>query len=164
MKFSETEGTDISNKSKLQYIFVAVFLFSIFQSATASDLHMFSNDVGVVVVTSLDGQENLFFNGLLENGLLEAIQTISKSNSDGTGGSGTESNSDGTGGIESNSDGTGSPNLSLTVVLDCDSNGLYQANGLIESESKTETAQFQNVYLDGMLIECNDNLNVETYN
>ncbi len=74
-----------------------------------------------------------------------------ESNSDGTGGP-TESNSDGTGGpTESNSDGTGKTSI-LTVLIECSADqGMI---GTLETENTTTVIEFDNTYIDGEKINC----------
>lgn len=168
MKFSETEGTDITNSSnKTLFLVLLVLMFSM-TTAVAADLNLYSQKDQVVAITDLGTDENVFFTGLMQNGILEAYEhevtsafdlksnsdgTGGKSNSDGTGG---KSNSDGTGGTNSNSDGTGTPNSLLTVLFECH-DGQLQAVGLVDTDNGTQTFTFDAVYLNGEPMDCTGN-------
>lgn len=163
MKFSETEGTGISNSNhksgKLIYLLLMMLIGSI-QTSFANNLHLHTNQDELLVIVDLSDKDNLFFNGLITDGFLEAIQTNLNSidsNSDGTG---VQSNSDGTGSPNSNSDGTGSPNSNsdgtglqvLSVLLSC--NNKIKSTGIIESDSGNETVVFDQVNLNGEKYNC----------
>ncbi len=165
-------------KSKGIKLSILLILLSCVQVSVANDLHLFTEQNSVLALTSLDNESTLgTFRGVISNNVFEAIQynglldtdsnsdgtgNSTESNSDGTGGH-VESNSDGTGGAtESNSDGTGGPTESnsdgtgktsiLTVLIECSANrGMI---GTLETENSTTEIVFDNIYIDGEKLNC----------
>jgi hypothetical protein len=138
----ESEGTDTGvspNKYRNTNFFkklqiMALFICFCSQTVNASQIHLFSDENGLIVGTLVsDIAAPLVFEGFIENKVLEAIEVQTsifndnghanldelgsieenKANSDGTGvsansdGTGFNANSDGTGETNANSDGTG---------------------------------------------------------
>ncbi len=192
MSFSESEGTDFKTEIRPYKLLKKLFNFSclllIGQLAMA--------DVGYIHETKLEGVyegmivdnigNNVLFEGVIENNAFtgfikqidEAVDGISESVDDGTGGDSLDSVDDGTGGdgldsvddgtggyaTESVDDGTGGVSDSvddgtgslISIALTCDSNNNFEVT--VESQNSLETMvnfKLTSLYFNGIAQHCN---------